>query len=273
MVQILIWAALIPSIVLIWRVLKQDKIESEPAGLLIKLFLFGALTCLPAALLEELGETAIMGLTRSYDLQTVLMYLICVPLAEEGLKYLALRFTTWKHEAFNFTFDGIVYAVIVSLGFATLENLLYVLNYMSLQVAITRGILSVPLHCTCGVFMGYFYGQARNHFGRGEYSASITDRFLALLIPILIHGLYDFALSVDSDAVSIVGLAFTVVVFILAFAQVRWSSKQDTYIVGTDVPVQPHQVGYQQQVPAQQAPVQPQYGVPTPVDSQQAPRQ
>ena len=249
MIEILIWAAVIPSIILIILVLKQDKIESEPIGLLIKLFFFGALTTLPAGLLETWGEMGIMAITRDKDMQTLLMFLICVPLVEEGLKYIALA-TTWKHEAFNFTFDGIVYAVIVSLGFATLENILYVMNYMSLQVALVRGILSVPLHCTCGVFMGYFYGMARNHNAHGEHSRSVLERLLALIVPLFIHGLYDFALSVDSNAISLAGLGFTVIIFILSFMQVRWSSKQDAYIIGTDVPIQQ---------PVQQVPVNPQY--------------
>ena len=249
MIEILIWAAIIPSIILIILVLKQDKIESEPIGLLIKLFFFGALTTLPAGLLETWGEMGIMAITRDKDMQTLLMFLICVPLVEEGLKYIALA-TTWKHEAFNFTFDGIVYAVIVSLGFATLENILYVMNYMSLQVALVRGILSVPLHCTCGVFMGYFYGMARNHNAHGEHSRSVLERLLALIVPLFIHGLYDFALSVESNAVSLAGLGFTVIIFILSFMQVRWSSKQDAYIIGTDVPIQQ---------PVQQVPVNPQY--------------
>lgn len=249
MIEILIWAAVIPSIILIILVLKQDKIESEPIGLLVKLFFFGALTTLPAGLLETWGEMGIMAITRDKDMQTLLMFLICVPLVEEGLKYIALA-TTWKHEAFNFTFDGIVYAVIVSLGFATLENILYVMNYMSLQVALVRGILSVPLHCTCGVFMGYFYGMARNHNAHGEHSRSVLERLLALIVPLFIHGLYDFALSVDSNAISLAGLGFTVIIFILSFMQVRWSSKQDAYIIGTDVPIQQ---------PVQQVPVNPQY--------------
>lgn len=261
MLEILIWAAVIPSILLIYLVLKHDKVESEPVGLLVKLFILGALTTLPAGLLEMAGERGIMAISRSSDMQTLLMFLICVPLVEEGLKYLVLM-TTWKNEAFNFTFDGVVYAVIVSLGFATLENMLYVLNYMSLQVAVMRGILSVPLHCTCGIFMGYFYGMARSHKARGESSRSVIDRVLALLIPLLIHGIYDFALSIESDAVSVAGLGFTVVVFILAAMQERWSSRQDSYIAGTGIPVgQPAQhYPVQPQYPhPQQAPVQPQY--------------
>lgn len=297
MLEILIWAAVIPSVILIFLVLKHDKVESEPVGLLIKLFILGALTTLPAGLLESFGEQGIMAINRSSDMQTLLMFLICVPLVEEGLKYLVLM-TTWKNEAFNFTFDGVVYAVIVSLGFATLENMLYVLNYMSLQVAVMRGILSVPLHCTCGIFMGYFYGMARNHKARGEQGRSVVDRVLALLIPLLIHGIYDFALSIESDAVSVAGLGFTVVVFILAVMQGRWSSRQDSHIAGTDVPmaqpvryypvqpqhqqapVQPpyqaqpqYQYQYPQQPPYQQVPVQPPYQYPQQAPYQQAPAQ
>lgn len=269
MLEILIWAAVIPSILLVYLVLKHDKVESEPAGLLVRLFILGALTTLPAGLLESFGERGIMAVNRSSDMQALLMFLICVPLAEEGLKYLVLM-TTWKNEAFNFTFDGVVYAVIVSLGFATLENMLYVLNYMSLQVAVMRGILSVPLHCTCGIFMGYFYGMARNHRARGEQVRSMADRVLALLVPLLIHGIYDFALSIESDAISVAGLGFTVVVFILAIMQERWSSRQDSYIVGTDIPIRQE---------TRQYPVQPQYRQPqeayqqAPAAQQQHPQQ
>lgn len=272
MLEILIWAAVIPSILLIYLVLKHDKVESEPVGLLVKLFILGALTTLPAGLLEMAGERGIMAISRSSDMQTLLMFLICVPLVEEGLKYLVLM-TTWKNEAFNFTFDGVVYAVIVSLGFATLENMLYVLNYMSLQVAVMRGILSVPLHCTCGIFMGYFYGMARSHKARGESSRSVIDRVLALLIPLLIHGIYDFALSIESDAVSVAGLGFTVVVFILAAMQERWSSRQDSYIAGTGIPVGQPAPYHAAQPQYQQVPGQPPYQYPQQAPHRQAPAQ
>ena len=153
--------------------------------------------------------------------------------------------------------------------------------------------------------MGYFYGMARNHNAHGEHSSSVLERLLALIVPLFIHGLYDFALSVDSNAISLAGLGFTVIIFILSFMQVRWSSKQDAYIIGTDVPIQqpvqqvpvnpqypqqyaqpqyqqpyqqPVQPQYQQpqypqQYPQQyQQPAQQQYQVPKPVDSQQPPR-
>ena len=230
MVEILIWAALIPSFILIWFILRQDKIESEPAGLLIKLFILGALTTFPAAFPETVGENGIMSITRSKDMQTLLMFLVVVPVAEEGLKYLVLRFGSWKNKAFNFTFDGIVYAIIVSLGFATLENLLYVLNYMSLQVAMVRVILSVPLHCTCGVFMGYYYGVAKGLEVQGLRDRASFARKLAIAVPWVIHGLYDFAVDSDSVLVLILGLFMTVVVFIIAARQVRFASKHDTPI-------------------------------------------
>lgn len=226
----LIWLAVLPTIMLARRVLALDKIEKEPFGLLAKLFVFGMLTCIPAALIESLCTGVLESLVESAAVISALTYLIVVPLAEEGWKYLALR-TTRKHPALNYTFDGIVYGVMVGLGFATLENILYVVEGQSVTLAVMRGVLSVPLHCTCGVYMGYFYGIAKNLQVKGLANQARSARLRALVVPWVIHGLYDYSLDVDSWLVLIAGLVATVITFFLTSRRVKYASDHDEPIM------------------------------------------
>lgn len=225
----LFWLAVIPSIILALRVLSYDRVEKEPIGLLIKLFCLGMLSCIPAAIIEGVADVFVEPLAPSALAYSALTYLVVVPVAEESVKSLMLR-TTRKNPQFNYTFDGVVYGVMVALGFATLENLLYVFDYMTLEVAIMRGLLSVPLHCTCGVFMGYYYGVARGQEVRGSREAAGRARMLALLVPCAIHGIYDFSFDIESVLVFIAGLLFTILVFWMAARQVRVASAQDAPI-------------------------------------------
>lgn len=225
-IRILLSLAVLPAILLAKSVLSYDRIEKEPTGLLIKMFAFGMLSCAPSALLEMLGETLIMRLVANTTLITVLIYLVLVPGVEEGMKYLALR-RVHNNPNFNYTFDGIVYGVMVALGFATLENILYVLDSMSIELAVMRGMLSVPLHTTCGVYMGYYYGVARGQEARGEQAQAQRAYRLAMLVPCVIHGLYDYSLSLESAPVLVACLALTVVIFLSAARQVRIASAND----------------------------------------------
>ena len=236
MTDILIWLAILPSAVLIGRVLRLDKVEGEPIGLLVRTFLLGCLTCFPAAFLESIGDNLLMGLVSTRLGYSLGMYLVVVPLAEEGLKYLAMR-NVRKNPAFNYTFDGIVYGVMASLGFATLENLFYVLGLFDVGVAVARAFLSVPLHCVCGVFMGYYYGIAHRHKALGNQSQARANSVLALLVPMIIHGLYDFSLDTEDSLITLAGFAFTVVMFLLAINRVRTSSRNDEAFWGGYQPV------------------------------------
>jgi RsiW-degrading membrane proteinase PrsW (M82 family) len=228
---ILFWLAILPSILLARRVLRYDKIEKEPFSLLAKLFALGMLSCLPAGIIEEIGGIPISHISPSAGVESALTFLILVPFAEEICKYWMLR-TARNNPNFNYTFDGIVYGVMVGLGFATLENILYVLTEGTYTIAIMRGVLSVPLHCVCGVFMGYYYGMSNRYKALGQQREAQNNAVLALMIPMAIHGIYDFSLSVDDPYISIFGFVFTLVMYALAIHRVRLSSKNDVAFWG-----------------------------------------
>lgn len=220
---------MIPAIVLIAYIYHLDSVEREPMGLLAKLFVFGGLSTIGAGLLEELGQLILVnipGLARS-SWYNVLMYFVVVAVSEEGLKHLTLRRQTWYDPNFNFRFDGIVYSIVVSLGFAAFENVMYILNF-GLGVAPIRAVTAIPMHCITGIFMGHYYGQAKY---AEYYHAWGRENFywvLSMVVPVLLHGFYDFAASSEDPLLCTLFLIYVVVLDIVTFLSVRRYAREDT---------------------------------------------
>ena len=169
-------------LLIILAIVKSDKFP-EPTELVIKTFFVGVLLCLPAGQLNYL-------LIPSDE------YSFMAGFTEESLKFLALYFYIKPKKAFNEPMDAIVYGTIISLGFATLENFKYVYSadpeFSALAIAVIRAISAIPLHATCGVVMGYF-------FGLYAFSGSSSKILLiqSLVIPIIIHATYNFLVDVS----------------------------------------------------------------------------
>ena len=156
-------------------IIYSDKFK-EPIDLILKTFFLGIFLCIPAG---ELNSLLIQSPDQSYF----------AGLTEESLKFLVLYFYIRPKTAFNEPMDAIVYGTIVSLGFATLENLSYVYSGSpdvdSLTIAIMRAISAIPLHATCGIIMGYF-------FGLYAFLGSKLSLIKSLIIPISIHATYNY---------------------------------------------------------------------------------
>ena len=219
---------LLPVAVLLFYIYSHDKIEKEPPGLLIKLLFFGCLSCIPAVILETVWTNFLQGIgLNPYSVIYLLIEnFLVVALAEEGSKRVLLKLGSWNNPAFNYVFDGVVYAVCVSLGFAGLENVLYISGF-GMDVAVVRGLAAVPLHCICGVFMGHYYGLEKTYVVRGMVNEAKNAKLMGLLIPILIHGFYDFCASIDSEMMGYIWLIFVVVVDILAIRAVKRYAESD----------------------------------------------
>ncbi len=231
---ILIAAAIIPAIFLLVHVYRADKLEKEPAPLLISLVLYGIAATFIALVLERLGSW-ILGqyFEENSTIYNAIMYFGVVAFSEEGAKYFLLRRRTWNSAAFNCQFDGVVYAAFVSLGFALWENISYVLMY-GFTTAIVRALTAVPGHACFGVFMGVWYGLAKRLHGQGRDGASKLCRVLALLLPAFLHGCYDFIASIESVHYGWLFAAFVGVMFLLAFILVKRQAKHDRYINNYD---------------------------------------
>ena len=227
---VLIAAAVIPAIVLLVKVERADRLEKESRGLLVSLVLFGIASTVIASLLERVG---IAVLDRIFEeeslLYNILLYFGVVAFAEEGAKYALLRRRTWRSPEFNCQFDGVVYGVFVSLGFALWENIGYVALY-GLSGAAIRAVTAVPGHACFGVFMGVWYGMAKRREGAGDIPGAGRMLTRALLVPALLHGFYDFAASSESGLMNLVFLGFVIIMFITAYRLVKHVSANDTYI-------------------------------------------
>lgn len=227
---ILIAAAVVPALFLLVKVYQADRLEPEPPGLLLSLIFRGILATAVALVLEQLGS-ALLGrvCTENSLLYNIVMYFGIVAFSEEGAKYVLLRRRTWYSGAFNCQFDGVVYAVFVSLGFALWENLSYVAMY-GLDTALIRAVTAVPGHACFGVFMGVYYGRAKRYDNDGDYAASGLCRTLAVLMPALLHGTYDFIATMESGSGEWVFLVFVLVLFTVSMRLVRRGSRNDRYI-------------------------------------------
>ena len=193
---LLLYLALAPGLALALFIYWKDKHEKEPVGLLIGCFLLGALMCFPAGFWNTCLFVAFgFDLAGSNGLLLSFLMAFCVVgLGEESLKYLVLVKYPFNRPSFNEPFDGIVYSVMISLGFATLENVDYVMEG-GLAVAFLRAVTAVPMHAAFAIIMGYHVGMAK--FQHPLRQKATCRR--GLLCAVALHGGYDFVLFQDSS--------------------------------------------------------------------------
>ena len=190
MTYILILAvALLPALLLLAYVYKRDP-SPEPLPMLKKAFLYGMMICLPVSVAEMILQFGIFGSDSSTPTSFVgaaVESFFVAALVEESFKLLALWYILRHNSFFDEHFDGIVYAVFVSLGFAAIENVMYLFSNSSdwFSVGIARAFLAVPGHYAFGVLMGYYYSMY--HF----VSRTSYNRIMILAAPIIAHGIYD----------------------------------------------------------------------------------
>ena len=189
----LVAAALLPPLVLMGVVYRMDRLEREPPALLAGLFLRGVLAMFPILILELLASQFVDFFYWQPLVYLFLTYFVIPGFVEEGVKFQVLRRRTWNEPNFNYRFDGVVYAVFVSLGFAAVENVLYVLT-SGFSTAVLRAIFSIPGHAMFGVIMGLSFSQASWAQRHGQREQAAAQQKRAWLLPALLHGAYDFLL-------------------------------------------------------------------------------
>ncbi len=224
----LLLIAVLPAVVLMIVIYKCDRIEKEPIGLVLGVAGLGIVSCIPTVICEMIADVVLQFLFGSSGvIYSFLSAFLGVALIEEFWKLFMVRVFIWNNKAFNYRFDAIVYCVASSLGFALLENILYVFQY-GFGTGISRAILSVPGHCTFAIFMGYFLGNAKLFEVKGQKGKSWLWLFLALLLPTLQHGFFDFCLFMENGWLVLVFLAFVLVCDVIAIVRIARSEKQDT---------------------------------------------
>ena len=240
----LLAAALLPAALLCIYVYKKDSAEPEPPKLLLSLLAFGALSTLPAMIYESIASAVLESSFEPTSLIYNFIYAFFgVALAEEGSKYFFLRWRTAKNKNFNSLFDGLIYAVFVSLGFAALENILYAFQ-SGFAAAFFRFFTAVPGHMFFAVFMGYYYSlwhinERARQIESVLYSEGFlpptdpripedtTSRYSALFAPVLVHGFYDFCLFVGTDFLFLVDIAFIIFLYVFCFRRIKKMARFD----------------------------------------------
>ena len=187
----LLLVAITPGIAILLYVYYRDKYEKEPPSLVWKVFAYGMGSAVLAGAIEmTIYSFHFYWLEKHVLFLFALLYsFIAVAPVEEGVKFLVTYYTAFKNDAFNEPMDGIVYATSASLGFATLENILYVFKF-GMVVGIHRAFISVPAHAFFGIIMGSFMGKAK--------FADDVERnrllWTSFYVPLLLHGFFDFVL-------------------------------------------------------------------------------
>ena len=225
--EILLAAAVLPVIALCYYIYKKD-VNREPGNILRKLFIFGFLSAIPIIIVELFLDNffATEGL-KSFLLIFVNTF-ISVALVEEGFKWIITKIFGYDNKEFDEVYDIIVYAVFASLGFACIENILYVFTN-GLGNAIMRALTSIPGHTCFAVIMGYYFSKAKINHISGNKSLYTRNLIFSILVPCLFHAMYDaiifYAVAVESSLFVLLFFVFDIVMIILCFNIVKKTSK------------------------------------------------
>lgn len=183
--------AIAPVFSIILYIYVQDKHEKEPRKLLITSFLLGAIVSVLIVFALYFFTGRLIPITDKYSIwQQFIQAFVVVALSEEFSKYIIVKFYAQPKKAFNEPYDGIIYAIMVSMGFACTENLMYVIDG-GYQTALVRAFTAVPAHATFGILMGYYMGKAKFSNNR------LVLNLAGLLLATIFHGAYDFFLFIN----------------------------------------------------------------------------
>ena len=179
---VILSAGIAPGLALLSYFYLKDYYQTEPITVVLKAFVYGMCLVFPIMFLQYILQAE--GIVKT-DFDTTFL---SAALLEEFFKWFILMFAIYQHIAFDEPYDGIVYGASVSLGFATMENTLYLVAN-GVEHALTRAILPVSSHALFGVIMGFYLGKAKFSTKKRKYYIGV-----ALVVPFLLHGVYDFIL-------------------------------------------------------------------------------
>lgn len=209
----LLSAGLAPAFAIMSYIYLKDR-YSEPISLIIKTFILGAILVFPIMFIQYAID--VESLTNNKFIKSFLF----VALLEEFAKWFLFMFAIYHHDEFDDHYDGIVYAVSISLGFASLENILYLLTN-GIEYAFLRAFFPVSSHALFGVIMGYYLGRAKVTDSHTNW-----NRAFALIIPIVLHGVYNYILigATESNWIYLL-IPFMILLWITALHRIKLANQ------------------------------------------------
>ena len=234
----LLYLAIVPVIFLLAFIYKKDT-KSEPMNMVVKIFFLGVFSCIPTVIVELLLGNMFSTDEFSSLARLFINVFIGVALVEEFFKWIIVKLVGYNNSNHDETYDAIVYSVFASLGFACFENIWYVFSY-GFDTALVRAFSAVPGHACFGVIMGYFFSKAKQSVHNGSNNEGMY-LLLSLVIPTLVHTIYDFLIFSSVELLSIIWFLFVITLFIVCFILVSKAAKENAYFVKHYVTIQNNQ--------------------------------
>lgn len=235
--SLLLLISVIPVFLLAVFIYSKDSAK-EPSSLLLGLFVSGFLAAILVVLIDVLFSRFIPNFFIIDNIKDVSFFklfssvLLGLALVEEFFKWLMIRFLGYNHKDFDQFYDIIVYSVFVALGFAMIENIFYVVPG-GISLGLFRAIFSIPGHASFGVFMGFFLGLAKSYEKKDKVLSNVY-MFYAVLIPTLLHTIYNFCLLTDKAFFFVMFIIFVIILYITAFVIVSKVSKANEDIINKE---------------------------------------
>lgn len=229
---LLLILALLPIFILGYYTYSKDN-KKEPKLLLLKLFLGGFCAVILTVIISNVLRSffhVFNGNIKEFGSIKLLIYtFVMISLIEEISKFLFTYILSYHDREYDELYDMIVYSVFVSLGFALIENILFIFDG-GIQVAISRLFFAVPTHASVAVFMGYYLSFAKLADINNNKKLKNKYLFLSLLVPITLHGIYDYMVYSNSYIMYYLFFLFTIILFIKANKKLAEMSLMTTTI-------------------------------------------
>ena len=225
---LLLLLAVLPVLLILFFVYKKDK-DKEPLGLLLSFFFKGIGSCFLVLAISNVLSVFLPFMNKEVEamgfMEVFLYAFVCVALVEEVCKWMMVYFGGYNHQEFDEIYDILVYSIFVSLGFAFFENLLYVFSSGSLQIAILRAVSAIPGHACDAVFMGYYLSLAKQCKVLKRKEQEKSFKIKSILIPTVLHGIYDFCLMSGYALFVLVFLVFVIFLYISSIKKLNKLSR------------------------------------------------
>ena len=221
--------AVLPSIIIALLLFLSDKKEREPILEIIKAFFLGIVSIIITLIISFIFDIASINVNNLGMLELAVYSFISIALVEEFSKWIIAHLFVRKNKNFNYMYDGIIYFSFVSLGFATIENILYIAS-ADLSTAFIRAVTTVPAHVFFAMAAGYYYTLSIKEKRKNNIFLGNRYLFLSLLMPVLLHGFFDFCLLSQRYLFLLIFLVFVVSLYIISIGNARKIEKNDRLI-------------------------------------------
>nr|MBR1739770.1 PrsW family intramembrane metalloprotease [Ruminococcus sp.] len=243
MSKALLLLSVLPTVIIFIIVIKNARARREPFRKVLRVFLTSVAAAIPAGIINELGMSIETRIFRSNGYAAAgFLYEFCkvffiVGINEEFWKYITFKSTIFGDRDFDNTYDGIIYGAASALGFATIENIMYV-SEGGLTTALLRAVTSIPLHAVTGIYMGYYFGIAKyKRYNNVQEDKNPQHR--ALILSMVMHGTYDFFAfasslpgntSTQSTLFALMVFVISIFCFILIGLTIKTAKREDLSI-------------------------------------------